>query len=467
MKVFFATPPLSRGERYGALAGGGSAAPALGLLCLAAVCRRAGWQVEVLDAAALDLGLDEVLRRLAASRPDVLALSATTLAVASAAELARQARRRLPSLRVILGGPHVSAAPVETLRRFPDFDAAVVGEGEATILELLAALAAGGLEGIAGLALPAAGSVRLTPRRPPIRDLDRLPLPAWDLLAGFPQRYAPAPFKTRRLPAASLVTSRGCPNECIFCDRSVFGRHCHAFSPGYVIEMMLELYYRHGVREFCFEDDTFVTFDKNLVEICQRLIELDLGISWSCLGRVNHIRRDRLELMKRAGCWQISFGIESGNQEILDRINKKVTLEQIREALRLSRQAGLMNKGFFIVGHPGETRATLRQSIDFALELPLDDLSVTMLTPFPGSAIYERAEEFGTLDRDWGRMNLLQAVFVPFGLTREDLEAAQKELLRRFYLRPRIVLNYARRAAANPALARSLWGGFRSFLRSI
>ena len=143
------------------------------------------------------------------------------------------------------------------------------------------------------------------------------------MLEGFPHRFSPPAFKTRQLPAASLVTSRGCPNRCIFCDRSVFGSSCHAFSAEYIVEMIVDLHQRYGVREFCFEDDTFVTFRGRLEEICNRLIELNLGITWSCLGRVNQITEQGLELMRRAGCWQINFGIESGSQTILELIHKK------------------------------------------------------------------------------------------------------------------------------------------------
>jgi anaerobic magnesium-protoporphyrin IX monomethyl ester cyclase len=311
------------------------------------------------------------------------------------------------------------------------------------------------------------GALRHTGPRPYIADLDQLPLPAWDLLEGFPRKFSPPAFKTCKLPAASLVTSRGCPNQCIFCDRSVFGASCHGYSADYVIQMILELYHRYGVREIAFEDDTFITFKQRLVEICQRLIELKLDLSWSCLGRVNHVTAENLALMKQAGCWQISFGVESGSQEILKTIRKNVTLEQIRRALALCKKAGILSKGFFIVGHPGETPETLRATIDFALELPLNDISVNMLTPFPGTELYDRAAEFGRFDPDWSKMNMLNTVFVPHGLREEDLVNAQKELLRRFYLRPRVVINYIGRLIKNPTLFGSLLRGFIAFLRSI
>ncbi len=468
MKILFLIPPNSLIERYGKLAGAGSSSPALGILILAAVARRHGHTVSVIDTAALEMGMDQTLEQVRLFEPDVVGISSTTLGIFNASCLAEHIKACMPQVLIILGGPHISAVPEETMQRFLSFDLAVVGEGDETILELLDAL--GGnrpLENIGGICYRQDGAVITTPRRTFIKNLDDLPFPAWDLLENFPARYAPAPFKVKSLPSASLVSSRGCPNHCIFCDRSVFGTACHAFSADYVIRMMLDLYHTYGIRHICFEDDTFVTFKHRLTEVCERLIELKLDLSWSCLGRVNHVNAESLALMKRAGCWQISFGIESGSQDILNAIHKNVTLEQIRNAVTICSSAGILSKGFFIVGHPCETKETLEQTLDFALQLPLDDISVTMLTPFPGTEIYERAAEFGIFDGDWSRMNLLNAVFIPHGLTKEDLEHYQREIIRRFYLRSRIVAGYLGRLAASPAIIKGLAAGFRAFFRSV
>lgn len=468
LKLLLATVPSVHAARYGTMEGAGSLVPNLGLLMLAASARGAGHEPRVLDAGASGLSQEEFVRRAVAFAPAVVGLTTTTLEVGAAARVAAELKIALPGVLILLGGPHVSAAPDETMQRFPAFDIAVLGEGEATLTELLAVMAAGGdIAAVTGMVIRHGEALRHTGVRPYIADLDQLPLPAWDLLEGFPRHFSPPAFKTRKLPAASLVTSRGCPNRCIFCDRSVFGSSCHGYSADYVIRMILELYHRYGVREIAFEDDTFVTFKGRLVEICQRLIALKLDLSWSCLGRVNQVTAETLALMKQAGCWQISFGIESGSQEILKTIRKNVTIEQIRQAMVLCHRAGILSKGFFIVGHPGETKETLRATIDLALELPLNDISVNMLTPFPGTELYERAAEFGIFDPDWAKMNMLNTVFVPHGLQEEDLALAQKELLRRFYLRPRVVANYLGRLAHNPALCGSLLRGFGAFLRSI
>ena len=468
MKVFFTTTPLSLEERYGSLAGGGSTSPSLGILILAAVVRNEGFDCTLVDASALSLVEEVLIKRLKVVRPDILCISSTTLGIRNANAFAVEAKRVIPSLTVVVGGPHITAAPLETMQRFSSFDIAVIGEGELTLVELLRALSAGNtLSAVQGLIFREGNNLINTGRRPFIRDLDSLPFPAWDLLEQFPARYMPAPFKVMKLPAAILVTSRGCPNQCIFCDRSVFGSSCHGYTAEYVVRQMSELYHRYGIREFSFEDDTFITFRNRLKEICERLIELQLNISWTCLGRANHVTAENLRLMRKAGCWQISFGIESGNQEILNLINKRVTLDQVRQAVHLSREAGIRSKGFFIIGHPGETPETIKMSIDFALELPLDDISVSLMTPFPGTELYRRASEFGEFDPDWANMNLLNIVFIPHGLTRNDLVMAQKELLRRFYFRPRILFDYGKRLLHNPSMVKGLWNGFRSLIQSI
>ena len=468
MKVFFTTPPLSLKERYGSLSGGGSTSPSLGILILSAVARNEGFDCTLVDASALALTEEELLKRLEAIKPDILCISSTTLGIRNANTFTVEAKRMIPSLTVIVGGPHITAAPLETMERFSSFDIAVIGEGELTLAELLRALSSGNtLSAVQGLIFREGNSLVDTGRRPFIKDLDSLPFPAWDLLEQFPARYMPAPFKVMKLPAAILVTSRGCPNKCIFCDRSVFGASCHGYSAEYVVRQMSELYHRYGIREFSFEDDTFITFRSRLKEICERLIELRLDISWTCLGRVNHVSAENLRLMRKAGCWQISFGIESGSQEILKLINKRVTLDQVRQAVRLSREAGIRSKGFFIIGHPGDTKETIKLTIDFALELPLDDISVSLMTPFPGTELYRRAAEFGEFNPDWANMNLLTIVFIPHGLIRNDLVMAQKELLRRFYFRPRILFDYGKRLLQNPSMVKGLWNGFRSLILSI
>jgi radical SAM superfamily enzyme YgiQ (UPF0313 family) len=467
-RVALVSPPVSLAERYGDLAGAGSSMPSLGLLMLGAVARRAGYRPFVIEAAAESLSLTQVVEMLRRIRPQVVGITATTLSIFNAHAVAEAVKGLELETVTVIGGPHVSAVPVETLSRFPSFDLAVIGEGEETFVELLDALDAGEeLAGVAGLALPSAGGAELTAGRPPIKDLDTLPFPAWDLLPGFPGGYRPTPFRHLQLPAAPVVTSRGCPNNCTFCDRTIFGRKCRMFSAEYVLRMIRELVERYGVRELVIEDDTFVLNKRRVTRICEALRDSALGLTWTCLGRADAVDEELLRVMRQAGCWQIAYGIESGDQRILDLVEKRIRLERVSQALAWTRKAGMLTKGFFILGFPGEDAASMERTIRFAKTQAIDDISVFKLTPLPGSQIYETATEYGSFDNDWRKMNLLETVFVPRDLTREQLDAASRRLLREFYLRPRIVWSYLRRVARNPSLLPAVLLGFRAFLKSV
>jgi anaerobic magnesium-protoporphyrin IX monomethyl ester cyclase len=467
-RIVFVSPPLSLEERYGDLAGAGSSMPSLGLLMLGAVARRAGYEPFVIEAAAENLSLRQVMDRVARIAPDMVGITATTLSIFNAHTVAEAVKKLDPGIVTVVGGPHVSAVPAETLRRFPQFDMAAIGEGEDTLVALLSALNGGGeLPAVAGLALRDGENILITEKRPLIKDLDTLPFPAWDLLPGFPGTYRPTPFRHLQLPAAPLVTSRGCPNNCTFCDRTLFGRTCRLFSADYVVEMIRELVEKHGVRELVFEDDTFTLRKQRVVEICRALTTSGWDLTWTCLGRVDTVDPDLLAVMHRAGCWQIAYGIESGAQEILDLVEKKVRLERASQALAWTRKAGILTKGFFILGFPTETIATMERTIGFAKREALDDISVFKLTPLPGSRIHETASEFGRFDDDWRKMNLLDTVFVPNDLTQKELEDTARRMLKEFYLRPRTVFSYVKRVLKHPSLIPAVILGFGAFLKSI
>jgi len=216
------------------------------------------------------------------------------------------------------------------------------------------------------------------------------------------------------------------------------------------MKMIKHLYYEFGVREILIEDDTFLIFQKRLKKICEMLSEERLDLSWSCLGRVDTVNPQILKLMRKAGCWQIGYGIESGSQRILDFIKKGINLEQIQSALLWTRKAGIKTKGFFMIGHPLETRETIEETIRFAKRIDLDDFDINKFTPFPGSEINKIANKYGKFDNDWEKMNLLQTVFVPFSLTKRDIEYYSRKALREFYLRPNIIFSHLRLLTKDP-----------------
>ena len=466
--IVFVDPPISLAKRYGKLAGAANTMPSLGLLSLAAMARLNGFNSYIVEASSLGLDYQTTIDEIFKHSPDYAGITATTLSIHNAAILARMIKERDDTVRTIIGGAHLTAIPEETMNLFPQFDIGVIGEGEETIVELLQANENDGdLMEIKGLIIKNGNNLHITERRPFIKDLNKLPFPAWDLLPDFPKVYQPPAFRFKRLPAASIVVSRGCPMKCIFCDRSVFGDKCRWFSAKYVVDMMKILHQKYGVREILIEDDTFVMFKTRLIAICQELMKEDLGLSWSCLARVDMVDPDILDLMKRAGCWQIGYGIESGVQRILDFIKKKIKLEQIETVLKWTKEAGIKTKGFFMIGHPTETTQTIEVTINFAKRVALDDFSIFKFTPFPGSEIYKVANQYGKFDDDWGKMNLLETVFIPNGLTREELENYSKLAWQRFYLRPIIILSYMKRILQNPVNLGRIFRGFLAFLKEI
>jgi radical SAM superfamily enzyme YgiQ (UPF0313 family) len=465
--LVLATSPVPLSQRYGKFAGAASTEPSFGLVCLAAAAEKAGAKVALVEASARNMSVEQAARAILGMSPDIVGISATTAGIAAAGELAARLKKQMPSVTTLAGGCHATALPARTLEEFPAFDMAVVGEGEDTLLEIIESFRETGSVGqrIPGTALRKAGGVLANPPRPYILDMDRLPMPAWHLIDGFPRSFRPSPARVKRWPCASVVLSRGCPNRCTFCDRSVFGDVCRSYSPEYAVRMIEDLKSRYGVREVLVEDDTFVIRRETVREFCRLLIERRARISWSCLGRANLVDPELLSLMRKAGCWHISYGIESGDPGILRSVNKNLDLAQVQRALLWSREAGLRTKGFFMVGFPGETEATLEATRRAAGTLPMDDISVMQLTPFPGSAIYESALKFGRFDMDWRKMNTLNTVFLPNGLSEARLKKATADTLRAFYSRPDVLIRLAFHAAGNPRLALFLARGLGSLLR--
>ncbi|MEW6675143.1 MAG: radical SAM protein [Nitrospirota bacterium] len=467
-KIVLTTPPITLEERYGKLLGAANTLPSLGILYLAAVLRREGYAVSVIEASSLGLSLRELLDEMIAINPEYVGISATTLSIFNASALAGEIKKINSNIKIIIGGPHLTAIPEETMGLFKSFDFGVIGEGEETIMELINSLEYGGkTPDILGIVFREGNSIIKTAPRIFLDDLDKLPFPAWDILKDFPDKYRPPPFRFKKLPAVYIVTTRGCPYKCIFCDRSVFGNKCRGHSAEYILELIEYLYKRFGIREILIEDDTFVTFKSRLIEICEGIINRGIRISWSCLARADAVTPEILSLMKKAGCWSIGYGIETSDPEVMRFVGKNLDLDRVEQAVRWTRKAGMLSKGFFIIGHPIDTHDTIKRTIDFALRIPLDDISVSMMTPFPGSRLYKIASQYGEFEDDWKKMNELNVVFVPKGLTEDDMHRYSKKMFRRFYLRPRILLNYMKRITENPRSLPVYLRGLTAFLRRI
>lgn len=443
-KVLLLYPPISKMERYSSAIGsaGGQQIP-LGVLYLASSLLEAGYEVEVIDAEVEQLSADDVLRRVRGYGPDYIGISSTTVAFHRACEAAELFKKDGVEAPVILGGPHASA-DVRGAMSQAAFDYAVVGEGEETIVELLDSLAEGRpLEQVTGIAFrDERGGLVMNPPRDYIGDIDSIPFPAYDLI-GDMSSYVPPPSNYRTLPVINMITSRGCPSNCTFCDRSVFGQKYRQRSAESTVAEIKYLRERHGVREIAFVDDCFMLSKKRIHEIFDLLESEGIQVSWTCMSRVGNIDYEFLKYIKSKGCWHISFGIESGDPGILETIRKNISLEKVEQVISWCSELGIRTKGFFILGHPGETVETLDRSIDLACRLKLDDLVATINTPMKGSDQYAEIDEYGRLDEtDLSRFNYWEPVFVPEGLTSEILMAKHREMYRRFYLRPRVLARY-------------------------
>ena len=317
--ILFVNPPYERiAPGYGFVRHITNRSPSLGLLHLAAEVRAHGYTPTILESDILDLDADAVAARVIAAAPAYVGITLFTVGVHESVRLADKIKAALPGTTIIVGGPHISSMGPETIGRFPAFDVAVVGEGEKILVQLLDALEAGAnLESVGGLIYRDGGRVKVTPPNRTPNELDALPFPAWDLLPGFPHAYKLAIYDYPAGPSATIAASRGCPFHCKFCDTSTFGARVRYYSPQKVFEMMCHLRDRYGVRHVLFVDDLFLASRKRTTELCELILQNGLKMTWSCAARVDTVKPDLLALMKRAGCWQISFGLETGSNEML------------------------------------------------------------------------------------------------------------------------------------------------------
>lgn len=442
-KIIFVNPPLTLKDRYSSFDLGGTMIPPLGLANLAAATRANGYETQVIDGETLRLSCDSITEMIAGEKPEYVGITAVTLSVHKAAEISRLIKKKHPSAVIIVGGPHISAEPEKTFNMFPAFDIAVLGEGDNTILDLLDTLEKNkDLRGVKGILFRHNKSIVINEKRELIDNLDSLSLPAWDLLPDLRKYYKPPINAFNRFPVGYLVTSRGCYGRCIYCSRAVHKNKVRFYSAKYIVRMIVDLQEKYGVKEILFDDDEFLANKRRIERLAELFEKFKISISWSCLTRVKKADPRILLLMKKMGCWQISYGIESGDQKVLDFLKKDISLPEIENALTTTRKAGIRTKGFFMIGHAVDTHQSIQETIKFAKRIALDDLQSSVFTPLPGSEIYKTAHLYGQFNDNWEKMNYWNVVFVPFGLKNNDLKKYQNKLFREFYFRPRIIYSY-------------------------
>jgi len=451
-KIILINPPLSLEERYGRdLKRFGAISEPLGLAYLAASLEKQSFQVAIMDCLALKFDIGLTVEKLRLINPDLIGITVLTPMYVIVKRLAEKLKENLPECKIVIGGAHPTALPKETLLEIRSVDFVCIGEGEKTIVELSNYLLVGGKkEEIAGLAFRGpTNEVIINKHRIFEADLDSIPPPARQLLPMQKYHLTASRVKDSQY-CPTLIIARGCPFNCAFCSHP-FGRSFRHHSVRRIISEIKSLIKNYHVKQLNFEADT-LTVDKNfLFSLCQALIDerINQTISWTCESRINTVDRSLLEKMKEAGCWQISYGIESGNQHLLDIINKGITLDEIRRTIALTKEIGITVRGFFMLGLPTETLQESWQTINFAKELDPLWAQFTIMIPYPGTPLFDRLKKKNKIRHfNWSEYNTWsgwtdkQLPYMPENREEKELKRLQRQAMVNFYLRPKIIIKF-------------------------
>ena len=445
----------------------------LGLLYVGAALLEAGHEVEFLDGAFSTH--EQILDRIGEWKPDFVGIYSTAFGWPKAKRTARDVKLMDPKTFTCVGGPYPTAAGERCLSGGGDIDAIVTGEGERAVPELLERLqTATSLAGLPGVIFRDGDNIVANPPRPLLEDLDSLAFPARQLL-GDRALYVPPTGTYRRKPIAVLLTSRGCNRRCIFCfqmdKERKSGRRGIRFRSIDNVMAEIESLLAQGYREIKFIDDSFCADYDRALELTEEIRRRRFDFTWFASACVNQVDARLLKAMKDAGCWAILMGAESGVQKNLNTLRKGTTTGQIRQAVRLAKEAGLQVSTPFLFGIPGETVEDGLKTIEFALELDPDLASFHALTPFPGTYLHDHRDEYGVVCEDLSDFTYQGAAFTPNTMTRDDIQMLRRMAFWRFYSRPSFLLRWLLRirswsdcmAAAQGA--RSLfWLGVNRFL---
>ncbi len=419
----------------------------VGLLSLAAVLRQDGHEVRIHDC---KLGLESLTPLLQELQPQVVGFRTLSSFVRILPLLARTVRFLCPDARIIVGGPHASGDPADAIARTGAV-AAVIGEGEATIRELVPALVdRADLTRIDGLAISSGvgdptSPVVFTPPRAPIADLDSLPLPAWDLLPvdTYFQRNRAGTSRAGR--SLTVFTSRGCPYGCAFC-HNLFGRRFRARCPESVVDEMQYLVRRYAADEFELHDDAFNTDRARMEAICEGLIAAPTGADLAFPNglRADQLTRSDIELLRQAGTHHVALSPETASIRLQRYLGKRMDLERLLEAARVCDEVGIFTVGYFMLGFPTETEAEMLATVDYACRSPLHTASFFTVTPFPGSRLWSEARRSGRLSPAW-TADCYHDTSVNLSLVPDDrFREIRQEAYRKFYLTPRRAVGIVR-----------------------
>jgi anaerobic magnesium-protoporphyrin IX monomethyl ester cyclase len=358
--------------------------PPMGISYIASVLREHDISVSVFDMRLKNYDRERLASIIKKDKPGIVGISSTTFGFNEAINLAQFIKNISKDIITVMGGPHASIMPEESAKFF---DYVVVGEGEYTVLDMVNAIE--GKEDITkvkGIVYRKDSKTITTPQRPYIQDLDTLPYPAYDLF----------PLKDYNLMILPLLTSRGCPYQCIYCSTyKTFGRPFRPRSPDNIFAEIKFMMATYGVRRFDVLDDNFAMDSQRVINLCQQIIDNKLNIKWECGQgiRADRLNEGVLSIMKKAGCTLIAVGIESTSKKVLLSLKKHSDIDKVRKVLMEAKKVGLTTKGFFLIGSPDETYEDFLKSIEFFKDVDIDFPRFGMLVPYPGTELAKWASE--------------------------------------------------------------------------
>lgn len=421
--------------------------PPMGLSYLAAVLMRELGQevdVKILDLNAVLTTREQLLNYVDKYKPDIVGLSAVTVTIDKSFEIAKDIKEFDKNIQIVFGGVHPTSLPEESMKKkFVDF--VVIGEGEETFLELVKELmkkkGKKNFKKIKGLVWKQGKKIVKNGVRVNLTKLDDLPFPAIELLPL--DKYIS--HDTKHPKFMTILTSRGCPGMCTFCNKLTFGHTCYMRSAENIIAEIEKLY-KQGFRDFHILDDLFTNDRQRVVDFCNLILKKKLKIHWKCCNgiRVSTVDLPLLKLMKKTGCYMLNYGVESGNQKILNNIKKGQTLAQVEHAVKLTKKAKINVGCCFMFGNEGENSETMQQTIDFAKKLNPDIAMFSILIPYPGTPVHDYVKKNGTIfAKKWVEYDNFggKAVFEYKDLKKEVMEDFYKRAYKEYYLRPRYFLS--------------------------
>lgn len=417
--------------------------PPIDLLYATGAFEAAGCECRMKDFPGEDESWSELEADLRAFRPDMLVMSITTPTLELDMEAAARAKEIDPKILTIAKGAHFNTLDVKTLGEHPALDVVLRGEYEETCRDLALGLP---LAEIAGLTYrDGEGRIIRNPDRALPADLDSIPFPARHLSHN--SLYITPDTSEMQ---TTIITNRGCPFHCVYClANQVSGTKNRYRSVENVIAEIRECVETHGIRNFLFRSDLFTQNKKWVVRLCQAILEAKLDIRWACNSRVDTITAEAAEAMKKAGCWIVAFGVESGDQETLDRIDKSAKVEDSYKAIQICRDAGIKSSVYLLMGLPWDTRETIDDLMAYARKLDPDVLEIFYAYPFPGTPLYKMCVELGLLkDGEIPKQAYDSPAMPGLYLTVEEFKALRRRAMRDFYLRPKKIVNTLRSAGS-------------------